>query len=81
MERYLNHTSSIRNIQYKDNTALSKYVWSLTKDNIEYDITWSIAATAPSCNPTSKTCYLCLTEKTLILTCPLSTEPSTKQEK
>ena len=67
-ERYLNHTSSFRNIQYRESTALSKYIWTLKEKNEDYDIKWSVAAKAPSYSPTIKSCYLCLTEKTLILT-------------
>ena len=67
-ERYLNHTSSFRNKQYKESTALSKYIWTLKEKNEDYDIKWSVAAKAPSYSPTIKSCYLCLTEKTLILT-------------
>ena len=66
--RYLNHTSSFRNIQYRESTALSKYIWTLKEKNEDYDIKWSVAAKAPSYSPTIKSCYLCLTEKTLILT-------------
>ena len=67
-ERYRNHILSFKHEKYQQNTSLSKYIWNLKKDNKPFEISWSIAGKAPPYNPASKSCRLCLLEKTLILT-------------
>ena len=67
-ERFTNHQSSFKHQNQKESTALSKHIWDLKEQRKAHDICWSIAATAPAYNPNSKTCHLCLMEKTLILT-------------
>ena len=39
-ERYRNHTCSFRHERYKNVTELSKYIWSLKEQNINYQIKW-----------------------------------------
>ena len=39
-ERYRNHTCSFRNGRYKNVTELSKYIWSLKEQKINYQIKW-----------------------------------------
>ena len=60
-DRYTKHQSDIR---LGKNTAskLSNHVCNLEQNNIEHDISWNIVARAPSFNPTTKVCRLCLTE-------------------
>ena len=65
--RFNNHQTSFKNERYKESTTLSKYVWELKQANQTYDVKWEIAANAPSYNPASKRCHLCLTEKAFIL--------------
>ena len=48
--------------------SMERAIWDLKEQRKAHDICWSIAATAPAYNPNSKTCHLCLMEKTLILT-------------
>lgn len=67
-ERFSNHKQSFKHEQYEQQTHLSKFVWSLKRQKKPYQIKWSILANAPSYNPRSKICHLCLTEKVLILT-------------
>ena len=67
-ERYRNHIMSFKHERYQQNTSLSKYIWKLKTDNKPFEISWSIAGRAPPYNPASKSCRLCLLEKTLILT-------------
>ena len=59
--RFNKHQSDIR---LGKNTAskLSHHVCKLKEQNIPHDISWNIIARAPSFNPTTKVCRLCLTE-------------------
>ena len=38
--RFRNHTSSFRNERYRNATKLSKHVWNLKDQNIQYNIKW-----------------------------------------
>ena len=46
---------------------LSKHIWELKNSGIEYEVTWAQSGQAPSYNPSTKSCKLCLMEKTTIL--------------
>ena len=72
-QRYTNHLSSFNNIQYKDSTALSKYIWDLKNKEKKFEIKWSILKKTNAYHPKTRICNLCLTEKTLIL---ISTHPN-----
>ena len=65
--RYNDHTSSFRNIQYKNKTELSSHIWQLKEQNLDYNITWKIITRAKSYKSGQKNCNLCLTEKHYIL--------------
>ena len=67
-ERFTNHLASFRNSKYKESTNLSQRIWELKNNNKNFDIKWSIVASASSYNPCSKKCNLCVMEMTLILT-------------
>ena len=67
--RYANHKQSFENIQKRDATSLSQYIWSLKESNIPFSVSWSILARCKSYACGSKTCNLCLTEKLEILKC------------
>ena len=41
-QRYNNHKKSFRNEKFKKETQLSKYIWNLKKNNIQYKINWKI---------------------------------------
>ena len=66
-ERYRNHTLSFRNEIYKLNTTLSKHIWDLKCSNTDFEISWAEKGQAPSYNTSTKSCKLCLLEKTTIL--------------
>ena len=66
--RYRNHVASFRNARSRNSTELSKHIWSLKDNNVDYTITWSIIARAKPYNSASKRCNLCLLEK-YIITC------------
>ena len=42
--RYNQHTHSFRHDQNRNQTALSKYIWTLKDKNIDYTIEWGIVA-------------------------------------
>ena len=62
--RFNTHTSSFR---YSTDTELSKYIWKLSKEKIQYEIKWNIAAYASTYKCGSRRCDLCLTEKLKIM--------------
>ena len=49
------------------NTALSAHVWDLKDKDSNFNIKWDFLETAPTCNPVTKKCRLCLKEKYHIL--------------
>ena len=65
--RYANHTQSFKNDKHINDTELSKYVWALKKENIEYIISWRIEQHCPSYSNATKRCPLCTTEIFIIL--------------
>ena len=67
--RYSKHNSDFR---LKKNTAskLAYHVCNLTNNNIQHDINWEIVTRAPSYNPTSRICRLCITEAYYIMFLP-----------
>ncbi len=66
-ERYRNHTKSFRHERYEKETELSKYVWSLKRRNIEYNLHWDIVKKCNTIMRKSGICNLCLEEKLAIL--------------
>ena len=38
--RYYNHNKSVKNKRYKNETALSMYIWKPTEKEVEHTITW-----------------------------------------
>ena len=65
--RYSNHKQSIKNINNRTQTMLSQYTWDLKDNNLEFNETWKLLATAKSYNPGTKTCNLCSKEKYYII--------------
>ena len=68
--RYRNHTSSFNNENKKNATELSKYIWNLKNNNIEFNLKWSILMRAKAYNNLNKRCNLCLNEKYIIICHP-----------
>ena len=68
--RYRNHTASFRHTKHRNSTELSKHVWSLKDNNIDYSVSWRIISSSSSYNTSSKRCNLCLKEKFLIICRP-----------
>ena len=61
--RYYNHTNSFRHRPHEQETELSKHIWKLHDNDINFTVRWSLAdyASTYRCGP--KRCDLCLTEK------------------
>ena len=60
--RFRNHTKSISNIKYQNETELSKYIWQLKKSNRPHKIKWGIIKKIPACKPGQRRCGLCIEE-------------------
>jgi len=68
--RYRNHTASFRHAKHRNSTELSKHVWTLKDNMIEYFISWRILSSHSAYNSTTKRCNLCLKEKLTIICQP-----------
>ena len=66
-QRYANHLKSFRHERYKNDTALSTYVWEKRELGAEVNIKWTILAKVPAYRPGDSHCRLCLAEKAAIL--------------
>ena len=56
--------------KYANSIALSRQIWELKDKNENYDIVWSITDRAPTFNPITRACRLCLKEKYYIMFYP-----------
>ena len=65
--RHRNHTASFRHAKHKNSTELSKHIWILKNDNIDYSISWRVLSSNSPYNSSSKRCNLCLKEKFVII--------------
>ena len=61
--RYNNHTNPFQNQDYENKTELSKHIQQLKRNEIEFNLKWSIAAYATPYRCGTRKCDLCLTEK------------------
>ena len=66
--RFNNHKSSFNHEHKRKETTLSKHIWSLKDNKIEYNIKWTILKRCHSYTNVTKWCQLCLWEKYLIVT-------------
>ena len=66
-ERYSNHNYTFNHKIHENSTKLSKYLWYLTENQIEYELNWYKIASAPTYTPSAGKCSLCTLEKTFIL--------------
>ena len=66
----LTETASFRHAKHKNSTELSKHIWTLKNDNIDYSISWRVLSSSSPYNSSSKRCNLCLKEKFLIICRP-----------
>ena len=68
--RYRNHTASFRHAKHRNSTELSKYIWTLKDNNINFFISWHILSSSLPYKSSNKRCNLCLKEKFLIICQP-----------
>ena len=67
-ERYRNHMKSFKNVNYRDDSDLSDFIWDLKEKGIEnFEIKWSIVAKPKKYVQGSRHCDLCNTEKLFII--------------
>ena len=66
-QRHKLHKTSLTNQKYSGSTSLSSFVWELKALGIDHEVEFSIVKLARPYNRESKTCDLCLTEKTEIM--------------
>ena len=64
--RYNNHTQSFRNISHSNDMELSKYLWTLKTNGIDYHLKWGTKSYACRYKCGTRRCDLCLTEKMII---------------
>ena len=62
-ERHSNHKSSFKHKHKCTDTELSKHIWNLKEQGLEYDLQWRIIDKAKSFSPISKCCKLCTLER------------------
>ena len=68
--RYTNHKASFNMESKRNATELSKHIWDLKDNSLDYAIKWSILCRAPHYSNTTKRCNLCIAEKYFILCKP-----------
>ena len=68
--RHTNHIASFRYTKHKNSTKLSKHIWTLKNNNIDYSISWRVLSSSSPYNSLSKRCNLCFKEKFQIICQP-----------
>ena len=66
-ERYRNHQSSFRRSNRRNETELSKYVWTLQDSIKPFQIEWKVLKKCKAYSNIGKKCNLCLYEKFIII--------------
>jgi hypothetical protein len=66
-DRWRNHKSSFKTRNPKNATGLSRYIWNLQDQKIDFEITWKIVSKGKPFNPVTNVCNLCLREKYFII--------------
>ena len=66
-ERYRNHTASFRHQSKRNETELSKHIWTLKDNNKPFNIKWRIIKQCRPYSNVSNKCNLCLFEKFAII--------------
>ena len=73
------HKHSFKN-ENDNQTSLSKFIWTLKRKNIKYDVTWKILDRGEPFSPISGKCTLCIKEKFHIIFNPTSAELNSRDE-
>ena len=66
-DRWTKHKSSFKTRNPKNASGLSRYIWKLDDEKINYKIEWKILCRAKPFNNASGVCRLCIREKYFIL--------------
>ena len=66
-DRYRNHMTSFRHANRRNETELSKYIWTLKDTRKPFRVQWKVLATCKPYDNVSKKCNLCLKEKFFII--------------
>ena len=66
-ERYRNHQSSFRRSNRRNETELSKYIWTLQDSEKPFQVKWKVLKKCKPYSNISKKCNLCLYEKFIII--------------
>ena len=66
-ERYNGHKSDIRHRKDRHKTCLANPIWDMKDEGRNYEIQWDLVEQAPTFNPTTRKCRVCLKEKNQIL--------------
>ena len=66
-ERYRNHQSSFRRSNRRNETELSKYIWTLQDSKKPFQIKWKVLKKCKPYSNISKKCNLCLYDKFIII--------------
>ena len=69
-QRYANHKQSFKQEKHKNQTELSKHIWSLKDQGTKHEISWKILLHAKPYAPGQQRCSLCTAEKFYILCKP-----------
>ena len=73
------HKQSFKN-ENVNQTSLSKFIWSLKRKNVKFDITWKILGRGDTFSPISGKCGLCIKEKFYIMFRPSSADINSRDE-
>ena len=65
--RFRNHQKSMNHRKYQKDTELSKLIWELKDAGTDFTVKWSIMRKSSGYNSVTKSCNLCLLEKTINL--------------
>ena len=79
-KRLYGHNSDFRKRKHRNKTMLSKYIWFLKDNNVQYELNWSILGKAKSFNPVTGVCRLCLLEKYYIMYNPKDATLNSRDE-
>ena len=66
-QRWYAHRQLFNNKNRKDDTELSKYIWTLKENKTKFDLKWKLLKKVKSIENGGKICRLCLTEAELII--------------
>ena len=66
-DRWTKHKSSFKTRNPKNASGLSKYIWKLDDECVDYSIEWKIISRAKPFDPGTGVCRLCIREKYFII--------------